>query len=98
MIKKDRVRRPRRKICQGCVDHIENVDYKDIAMLRRFISERGKILPRRVTRNMRETSAQDQSRNQEGKSYCIASVQRRLIEYEGTAGSKWYGGSSFFMV
>ena len=43
MIKKDRVRRPRRKICQGCVD------YKDIAMLRRFISERGKILPRRVT-------------------------------------------------
>lgn len=98
MIKKDRVRRPRRKICQGCVDHIENVDYKDIAMLRRFISERGKILPRRVTRNMRETSAQNQSRNQEGKSYRIASVQRRLIEYEGTAGSKWYGGSSFFMV
>ena len=35
MIKKDRVRRPRRKICQGCVDHIENVDYKDIAMPRR---------------------------------------------------------------
>ena len=49
MIKKDRVRRPRRKICQGCVDHIENVDYKDIPMLRQFISERGKILPRRVT-------------------------------------------------
>ena len=49
MIKKDRVRRPRRKICQGCVDQIENVDYKDIARLRRFISERGKILPRRVT-------------------------------------------------
>lgn len=49
MIKKDRVRIPRRKICQGCVDHIESVDYKDIVMLRRFISERGKILPRRVT-------------------------------------------------
>lgn len=49
MIKKDRVRRPRRKICQGCVDHIESVDYKDIVMLHRFISERGKILPRRVT-------------------------------------------------
>lgn len=49
MIKKDRVRRPRRKICQGCVDHIESVDYKDIVMLRRFISERGKILPRCVT-------------------------------------------------
>ena len=49
MIKKDRVRRPRRKICQGCVDHIDSVDFKDIVMLRRFISERGKILPRRVT-------------------------------------------------
>ena len=49
MIQKDRVRSLSRKICQGCVDHIENDDYKDIAMLRRFISERGKILPRRVT-------------------------------------------------
>ena len=51
MIKKDRVRRPRRKICQGCVDHIENVDYKDIAMLKKYVSESGKILPRRITGN-----------------------------------------------
>lgn len=49
MIKRDRARRPRRKICQGCVDHIEDIDYKDITALRHFISERGKILPRRVT-------------------------------------------------
>ena len=49
MIKRDRMRKPRRKVCQGCVDHIETVDYKDIATLRHFISERGKILPRRVT-------------------------------------------------
>ena len=49
MIKRDRVRRPKRKVCQCCVDHIDTIDYKDIAALRRFVSERGKILPRRVT-------------------------------------------------
>ena len=41
--------RKRRKVCQFCVDKCEYIDYKDVAKLRRFISERGKILPRRVT-------------------------------------------------
>ncbi len=38
---------PRRKVCGFCVDNIGEVDYKDIARLRRHISERGKIEPRR---------------------------------------------------
>lgn len=38
---------PRRKVCMFCVDQIDVVDYKDIARLRRHISERGKIEPRR---------------------------------------------------
>jgi small subunit ribosomal protein S18 len=38
---------PRRKVCAFCVDNIDEVDYKDIARLRRHISERGKIEPRR---------------------------------------------------
>jgi small subunit ribosomal protein S18 len=42
-------RKGRRKVCNFCVDKAEYIDYKDIAKLRRFISERGKILPRRVT-------------------------------------------------
>lgn len=42
-------RRPRRKPCQFCVDKIDKIDYKDIPRLRRMVSERGKILPRRVT-------------------------------------------------
>ena len=42
-------RKSRRKVCAFCVDHIENIDYKDVARLRRFMSERAKILPRRVT-------------------------------------------------
>ena len=43
-------RRMRKKVCNFCVDKtLENIDYKDAGKLRRFISERAKILPRRVT-------------------------------------------------
>ena len=41
--------RKRRKVCQFCVDKATSIDYKDAAKLRRFTSERGKILPRRTT-------------------------------------------------
>ena len=41
--------RKRRKVCQFCVDKATYFDYKDTAKLRRFLSERGKILPRRTT-------------------------------------------------
>ena len=42
-------RKGRRKVCQFCVDRVDAIDYKDVARLRRFVSERAKILPRRVT-------------------------------------------------
>ncbi|MBE6830078.1 30S ribosomal protein S18 [Clostridium sp. KNHs216] len=42
-------RKTRKKVCGFCVDRVESIDYKDVAKLRRFISERAKILPRRVT-------------------------------------------------
>ena len=44
-------RRPRPKVCSFCVDKVEAIDYKDVAKLRKYISERGKILPRRITGN-----------------------------------------------
>lgn len=44
-----RSRKPRRKVCHFCADRIETIDYKDIARLRKFVSERAKILPRRAT-------------------------------------------------
>jgi small subunit ribosomal protein S18 len=40
---------PRRKVCAFCVDKIKDVDYKDVGRLRRFLSERSKIEPRRKT-------------------------------------------------
>ena len=41
--------RKRRKVCQFCVDKCSYVDYKDTVRLKRYLSERGKILPRRAT-------------------------------------------------
>ena len=46
-----RERRKRRKQCNFCADKVEHIDYKDIGRLRRYITERGKILPRRITDN-----------------------------------------------
>jgi small subunit ribosomal protein S18 len=51
LIKRDRSRRPRKKVCSFCVDKVENIDYKDVAKLRRYTTERGKILPRRISGN-----------------------------------------------
>ncbi|MCL2057270.1 MAG: 30S ribosomal protein S18 [Oscillospiraceae bacterium] len=42
-------RKGRKKVCSFCVDKVESIDYKDIPRLRRYISERAKIIPRRVT-------------------------------------------------
>lgn len=41
--------RRRKKVCYFCANHIDHPDYKDVELLKRFISEKGKILPRRVT-------------------------------------------------
>ena len=50
-MRRDRGRRPRRKVCSFCVDKVVHIDYKDVAKLRRFVTERGKILPRRISGN-----------------------------------------------
>ena len=44
-----RGRKAKKKVCAFCVDKVEHIDYKDIAKLRRYISERAKIQPRRIT-------------------------------------------------
>ncbi len=44
-----RGRKARRKICAFCVDKVQDIDYKDVARTRRFLSERAKIQPRRIT-------------------------------------------------
>lgn len=43
------MRRGRKKVCSFCVDRVDYIDYKDLSRLRKYTSERGKIIPRRVT-------------------------------------------------
>jgi small subunit ribosomal protein S18 len=42
-------RKGHKKVCSFCVDKVESIDYKEVAKLHKFISDRAKILPRRVT-------------------------------------------------
>lgn len=44
-----RNRRARKKVCAFCLDGANHIDYKDVAKLKRYMSERSKIIPRRVT-------------------------------------------------
>lgn len=48
-VKPRKIRKQKRKVCFFTVQKIDFIDYKNIALLRRFVSERGKILPRRTT-------------------------------------------------
>ena len=44
-------KKPKKKVCAFCADKVEEIDYKDVAKLRKYISERAKILPRRINGN-----------------------------------------------
>lgn len=46
-----RVRRAKKKVCVFCIDKVETIDYKDTGKLKRYVSERGKIVPRRISGN-----------------------------------------------
>ncbi|MBO7186961.1 MAG: 30S ribosomal protein S18 [Clostridia bacterium] len=48
-VKKVVKRVPRRKVCSFCQNKVEAIDYKDIATLKKYVTEKGKILPRRMT-------------------------------------------------
>lgn len=51
MAKRMRGRRGRKKVCQFCVDKVDHIDYKESGRLKKFMTDRGKILPRRITGN-----------------------------------------------
>ncbi|MDY6011996.1 30S ribosomal protein S18 [Clostridium sp.] len=43
------MRRSKRKVCAFCVEKAESIDYKDVSKIRKYVTERGKILPRRIS-------------------------------------------------
>ncbi len=47
----NRNRRTRRRVCSFCADKVDYIDYKDLNRLRKYVTERGKILPRRLSGN-----------------------------------------------
>lgn len=51
MFMKRRKRFRRKKVCSFCVDGVKYIDYKDAKVLRGFMTERGKIIPRRISGN-----------------------------------------------
>jgi small subunit ribosomal protein S18 len=50
-VRRERGRKPKKKVCSFCVDKVDGIDYKDVPKLRRYTTERGKILPRRISGN-----------------------------------------------
>lgn len=51
-------RRPRRKVCKLCIERVKDIDYKDERRLQRFVTDRGRIVPRRVSGNCSKHQAQ----------------------------------------
>ena len=48
-VERPRAKRSNKKVCAFCVDKVDYIDYKDVAKLRRYVTERAKILPRRIS-------------------------------------------------
>ncbi|MFA5383131.1 MAG: 30S ribosomal protein S18 [Eubacteriales bacterium] len=51
VVKREKGRKVKRRVCSFCMDKINSIDYKDVPRLKKYITERGKILPRRVSGN-----------------------------------------------
>ena len=86
------MRGKRRKVCQFCAEKCESIDYKDAAKLRRFTSERAKILPRRTT----GTCAMHQ--HQARPSDRPAALRHRLREFRQTATARPIWDGLFFSL
>jgi len=50
-MRRERGKKTRRRVCSFCADKMAEIDYKEGGRLRKYITERGKILPRRITGN-----------------------------------------------
>ncbi len=51
VVKREKGRKAKKRVCSFCMDKVNSIDYKDVPRLKKYITERGKILPRRVSGN-----------------------------------------------
>ena len=89
---KDAPRRGKKKVCVFCTEHIAWVDYKDVNLLRRFMSDRGKIRPPRHGQLL-AASARSVSCHQDGAELALLPyTQRTVSETRGGRGGGGGGG------
>jgi len=50
-MRRERGRRGKKRVCNFCVDKMKRIDYKDVPRLKKYVTERGKLLPRRISGN-----------------------------------------------
>ena len=77
---KRRAPRRRKKVCVFCGENNGVIDYKNVAMLKKYVSERGKILPN--YRNLCKASESNDSSYQESSSYRTYAIYSRVIRYK----------------
>ena len=87
---------PRRKVCAFCVDHADSIDYKNYGMLRRYLSDRAKVEPRRKTgtcaRHQRLLStALERARHIALLPFTSDQVQQPPARYGSSYGGQSYG-------
>ncbi len=93
---KDTRPRGRKKVCIFCKDHVEWVDYKDVNLLRRFMSDRGKIRARRVTGNCSQHQRDVQVAIKTAREVALLPYTQRTVSERGPGrgGPRGGGGGS----
>ena len=72
--------RRRKKVCVFCGKENNEIDYKDVNKLKRYVSERGKILPRRITGTVQNIKRASDSSYQESTSHRSYAIRSGLIK------------------
>jgi len=75
--------RGKKRVCVFCKDHAEWVDYKDVSLLRRYMSERGKIRSRRVTGNCTQHQREVQSAIKTAREMALLPYVQRTVSERG---------------
>ena len=93
---KDTRPRGKKKVCIFCKDHVEWVDYKDVNLLRRFMSDRGKIRARRVTGNCSQHQRDVQVAIKTAREVALLPYTQRTVSERGPGrgGPRGGGGGS----
>jgi small subunit ribosomal protein S18 len=91
-VQKDTRPRGKMKVCIFCTSHVEWVDYKDVNLLRRFMSDRGKIKARRISGNCAQHQREVATAIKTARELALLPYTQRTVSERGPAGGA--GGGS----